>query len=184
MTDPILPFAKRFSTPAEQRLEELRQIWREAEPILEPSELERLDAEAIKDRRVFKRRFGYDWPLRFHREALVKLRQERDWTDKEVWLFLLSGTLRRGPLGVKPAASVWTAAFGVVLVSLMLVFATLLAGLFIAHSAALTLNAATRGAGAVLLYLGLGWLLYQFYVRPWRIQRRGFAESSTPNAAE
>ncbi|MGH8041092.1 MAG: hypothetical protein ACREPN_03495 [Rudaea sp.] len=172
MTDPILPFARRFSTPAEQRLAELQQIWREAEPILEPCELERLDAEAITDRRVFKRRFGYDWPLRFHREALVKLRQQRDWTDKEVWLFLLSGTLRRGTFGVKPAASAWTAAFGVVLVSVMLVFTTFVGGFFVAHGEALTLNMAARGGAAMLLYLGVGWVLYQLYVRPWRIQRR------------
>lgn len=181
---PILPFPKRFSTPAEQRLREIQQLFREAEPIREPCELERLDVEAIQDWRVFKRRFGYDWPLRFHREALIKLRQQRDWTDKEVWLFLLSGTLRRGPFGVEPSASGWTAAFGFVLVSIMLVFATLLAGLFISHGATLTLNTAARGAGAVLLYLGLGWLLYQFYVRPWRIQRREFAQPCTLSRAE
>lgn len=62
------------------------------------SALEQLDTDAINDRRVFKRRFGFDRPLRFHRAALVQLRQERDWTDSEVKLFLYAGALRNGGL--------------------------------------------------------------------------------------
>jgi hypothetical protein len=166
------PTIRRFSNEAEQRIEEIRRIFHEAPPVQEPSAQERLDTEAVQDRAVFKRRFGHDWPLRHHREALVRLRRERDWTDKEVWLFLLSGSLRRGPFGVQPAASAWTAAFGVVLVFVMLVFTACVAGFFVVHGAALDVNTAARGGGVMLLYLGFGWLLYQLYVRPWRIQRR------------
>ena len=113
MSEPHYPYTPhRFSTGTERRLEEIRQILREAEPLAPPSVLQLLDAEAIEDRRAFKRRFGHDWPLRFHREALVRLRRERDWTDGEVRLFLFGGTLRRGPFGVRPAASLWIAIYG------------------------------------------------------------------------
>ncbi len=173
MSESHRPYARsHFSEATERRLEEIRHIFQDAEPVAEPFALERLDAEAIADRRVFKRRFGYDWPLRFHREALIRLRQERDWTDGEVKLFLISGTLRRGPFGVRPAASAWIAAFGGALIALMLLFVATVGLLFVARSASLSIELVARGGGVMLTYLGIAWLAYQLYIRPWRVLRR------------
>jgi len=172
MSESRYRFAQRFSSTTEQRLEEIRQILREAEPIPASSILERLDVEAIEDRRVFKRRFGYDWPLRFHREALVTLRQERDWTDGEVKLFLLSGTLQRSAFGVRPAPSTWIAGLGAFVIVNMLVYIVVVAGLLAERIGGMDTDHIARGGGVVLLFLGIGWLAYQVYVRPWRILRR------------
>jgi hypothetical protein len=172
MSEPRYPCTHhRFSTGTERRLEEIRQILREAEPFAPPSALQGLDAEAIEDRRVFKRRFGHDWPLRFHREALVRLRQERDWTDGEVKLFLYSGALRRGPFGVAPDASVWFAVFGGVLAAMMLLFASI-GILFIIRSASLSFEIVARGGAVTFALVAVAWMAYQLYIRPWRIQRR------------
>jgi hypothetical protein len=79
----------------------------EAEPLPESSALERLDAEAIVDLTVFKRRFWRDWRSRHDRKALIHLCQERDWTDGEIELFMITGALQRGPLGIRPIAEYW-----------------------------------------------------------------------------
>ena len=162
----------RFSKGTERRLEEIRRILREAEPLATPSRLQRLDAEAIEDRCIFKQRFGRDWPLRFHREALVQLRQERDWTDGEIKLFLISGMLRRGPFGVRPEASAWLASFGAVLVGVMLTFVAYVVLLFLARGQSITFDLVARGGSMTLSFLGVAWLAYQLYIRPWRIQTR------------
>ena len=173
MSEPHYPRThSRFSTGTEWRLEEIRQILREAEPLSPPSTQQQLDTEAIDNRHIFKQRFGRDWPLRFHREALVRLRRERDWTDGEVKLFLLSGMLRRGPFGVRPEASGWIAAFGGAIVAMMLTLVVVLCGIFADHITSLSIEQAGRGSAVMLLYLGLAWLAYQILVRPWRIQRR------------
>jgi hypothetical protein len=125
--------ARRFSAETERRLEEIRQILNEAEPMPEPSTLERLDDEAIVDRTAFKRRFGRDWPSRRHREALIRLRQERDWTDGEIKLFLITGTLQRGPFGVRPSADSWMAAWGSVLIVGLLFLVTVIATAVVAQ---------------------------------------------------
>ena len=162
---------RQFAQGTEQRLEEMRQILREAEPFATASALQQLDVEAVEDRRVFKRRFGHDWPLRFHREALVRLRQERDWTDNEVKLFLFSGALRRSPFGVRPDASVWFAIFGGILVALMLLFAST-GLLFILRTSSLSVELVVRGGAVLFGLVGTAWIAYQLYIRPWRIQRR------------
>ena len=173
MSESQRPYAPhRFSASTERRLEEIRQLLHEAEPIAEPSALERLDAATIEDRRMFKRRFGRDWPLRHHRSALIQLRRERDWTDGEIKLFLISGMLKRGPFGVRPEASAWLALFGYTLATLLALFATLLVLLFATRAGSLTLATTMRAGASVSLYLVFAWLAYQLYVRPWRIQRR------------
>jgi hypothetical protein len=160
---------RRFSEGTERRLEEMRQILRETEPVRPPTALQRLDAESIEDRRAFKRRFGCDWPLRFHREALVQLRRERDWTDNEVKLFLFSGALRRGPFGVHADASLSLAIFGGLLVAMMLLF-TSTCILFVVRSPSVEVVA--RGSAVMFGFVGVAWIAYQLYIRPWRIQRR------------
>jgi len=166
--------ARRFSQETERRLEEIRQILNEAEPLPEPSALERLDAEAIVDRTAFKRRFGRDWPSRHHREALIRLRQERDWTDGEIKLFLITGTLQRGPLGVWPSADSWMAAWGSVLIASMLFLVTTIAVAVFARLAPWSFGTAMQAAGDTLLFSGFAWVVYQMHVRPWRIQRRTY----------
>ena len=164
--------ARRFSVETERRLEEIRQILNEAEPLSEPSTLERLDAEAIADRTAFKRRFGRDWPSRHHREALIQLRQERDWTDGEIKLFLITGTLQRSPFGVRPSADSWMAAWGNVLIAGMLVLVATIAVAVLARIVPWSVATAMHAVGDILLFLGFAWVVYQMHVRPWRIQRR------------
>jgi hypothetical protein len=163
---------RRFSAETERRLEEIRQILNEAEPLSEPSTLERLDDEAIVDRTAFKRRFGRDWPSRRHREALIQLRQERDWTDGEIKLFLITGTLQRGPFGVRPSADSWMAAWGSVLIVGMLVLVMGIGAAVLARLVPWSFGIAVHAAGDVLLFSGFAWVVYQMHVRPWRIQRR------------
>jgi len=164
--------ARHFSHESERRLEEIRQILNEAEPLPEPSMLERLDAEAIVDRTAFKRRFGRDWPSRRHREALIQLRQERDWTDGEIKLFLITGTLQRGPFGVRPSADSWVAVWGNVLIAGMLFLVTGIAAAVLAGMVPWSLGTAMHAIGDILLFSGFAWIAYQMHVRPWRIQRR------------
>lgn len=162
----------RFSANAERRLEEIRQLLRDAEPVAEPSALQRLDTAAIEDRRTFKHRFGRDWPLRHHRAALIQLRRERDWTDSEIKLFLITGTLRRGPFGVQPSADSWTAAFGSILIASMMLLVVAIVGTVLAQLVPWSSVTAIRAAGDVVLFLSFAWIVYQWHVRPWRIQRR------------
>ena len=164
--------ARRFSKETERRLEEIRQILSEAEPSPEPSALKRLDAEAIVDRTAFKRRFGRDWPSRHHREALIHLRQERDWTDGEIKLFLITGTLQRGPFGVRPSADSWMAAWGSVLIVGMLFLVTGIAAAVLTQMIPWSFRTAVHAAGDVLLFSGFAWVVYQIHIRPWRILRR------------
>jgi hypothetical protein len=173
MTELHRPYiSRRFSEETERRLEEIRQILNEAELLPEPSTLERLDAEAIVDRTAFKRRFGRDWPSRRHREALIQLRQERDWTDGEIKLFLMTGTLQRGPFGVRPSADSWMAAWGsVLIVGMLFLVATIAAAVFV-RMVPWSFGTAMHAAGDVLLFSGFAWVAYQMHVRPWRIQRR------------
>ncbi|MDR3388235.1 MAG: hypothetical protein P4L92_14390 [Rudaea sp.] len=173
MTESHGPYiTRRFSKETERRLEEIRQILSEAKPLPEPSALERLDAEAIVDRTAFKRRFGRDWPSHHQREALIQLRQERDWTDGEIKLFLITGTLQRGPLGVRPSADSWTAAWGSVLIVGMLFLVAGIAAAVLARIVPWSFGTAVHAAGDVLLFSGFAWVVYQMHVRPWRIQRR------------
>jgi hypothetical protein len=178
MSESYRPYiARRFSKETERRLGEMRQILNEAEPLPEPFALERLDAEAIVDRAAFKRRFGRDWTSRRDREALIQLRQERDWTDGEVKLFLYSGALCRGPFGVVPDASVFLAVFGGILAVMMLVFA-FIGILFIIRSASLPVEVIARGGAVTFVFVAVAWMAYQLYIRPWRIQRRQPASSA------
>lgn len=172
MSESQHPYAHRFSASTERRLEEIRQLLREAEPIVERSALERLDAAAIEDRGTFKRRFGRDWPLRHHRAALIRLRRERDWTDGEIKLFLITGTLSRSPFGVQPCADSWMAACGSVLIASMLLLMVGIGGAVLARMVPWSFATAKQAAGDALLFSAFAWLAYQMHVRPWRIQRR------------
>ena len=163
---------RRFAPATERRLEEMRQILREAEPLAPASALQRLDAEAVEDRTAFKRRFGRDWPSRQHREALIQLRQERDWTDGEIKLLLITGTLQRGPFGVRPSADSWMAVWGTFLIVGLLFLVAGIAAAVLARMVPWSFDTAMHAAGDVLLFSGFAWVVYQMHVRPWRIQRR------------
>lgn len=173
MSESLRPYiVRRFSEETERRLKEIRQILSEADPLPEPSALERRDAEAIRDRAAFRRRFGRDWPSRHHREALIHLRQERDWTDGEIKLFLITGTLQRGPFGVRPSADSWMATWGSVLIASMLFLVATIAVTVLSRMVPWSFATAVHAAGDFLLFSGFAWVVYQMHVRPWRIQRR------------
>lgn len=171
---PLRPEPAKSRLPT--RLEEMRQILREAEsePELKrtPDDDELSDEQVIAKEWKFRKRFGpgFTWNRR-HRKALIELKHELDLTDPEIRLFYWSGNLRRTPFGVTLSANIWVALWGGVLLAL---FAVLFLALLIAswpnlHGATpVTLRAVTG-----LTFLGaLCFIIYWFHIEPWRIQRR------------
>jgi hypothetical protein len=154
--------------PLDPRLEELRNILSQAQPI----DSEFSDDEVIQDEDKFRRRFGpgFRWNRR-HREALMRLKRHYDLTDPEIKLFQHTGNLRRTPFGVQLAASPWIALWGGVqlavfgLLFLALLFATLPNLVGAPSKAAKPL----LGLGGLLLFC---YNLYWFYIKPWRLQRQ------------
>jgi hypothetical protein len=172
----VVPMTRFRSSPAEDRLEEIRQLFREAEP-LEPDSLDealQADRKAVNDEKEFIRRFGFDWPLR-DRQELIRLKQQRRLTDREIRLFYLTGNLSRGPLGVRLSARLWVAAWGWVQIG---VFLSLFGALLLVASQNLPQapEKLLRIGGFLAFQLGLVWALYLTFVKPWRIQRRVMAE--------
>jgi hypothetical protein len=149
------------------RVEEMRQIFREAE---RTSADELSDERVIEDERAFKRRFGFVWPLS-QRQALMQMKKEKQLTDPEIKLLRWSGNLKRTPFGVTMASAVWGALWGCVLLSyfVLLFFVLLIAGWPNLHGGSLS---ALR-AGLAFATIGLlCYAIYWFHIEPWRIQRR------------
>lgn len=150
------------------RLEEIRQLLRDIEPLGD----ELSDDRVIEDEKFFRKRFGigFDWPRR-HRLALIELKRDKDLTDAEIKLFRHTGNLRRTPFGVHLGASRWVALwggfqlalFGILIVGIVIPLAPLVAGS--------PIKALKLGGVAVTL-VSLCWVIYLFYIAPWRIQRR------------
>lgn len=132
------------------------------------SEQDRL---AIADERAFKARFGFDRPRRY-RENLIRMKHTLDLTDKEIRLLKITGSLPFDARGARLAASRLMAIYGrvlIVLLGLLMAYAWLLAG---AHRPSLTPTVAWKLMGVIAVLNGLGWIVHQFYIRPWDIQQR------------
>ena len=156
--------------PLDPRLEELRKILRESDVVLADGDLS--DAIVVSDEAKFRQRFGhrFDWGRR-HREALIRLKQEKDLTDAEIKLFRHTGNLRRTAHGVRLDASPWVAMWGGMQ---MLCLGTLLSVTVLAgwHN---LLFAPLRYLEAWLTLLGIATLcclLYWSQIKPWLVHRR------------
>lgn len=150
------------------RLEEMRHLLRDIEPLGDELSGERV----IEDEKLFRKRFGigFDWPRR-HRQALIELKHDKDLTDAEIKLFRHTGNLRRTPFGVHLGASRWVALWGGLQLAL---FGTLLVGVVIplAPLVAGSPIKALKLGGVAITLVSLCWVIYLFYIAPWRIQRR------------
>ena len=164
---PDVPAAKQPSTPPD-RVEEMRQILREAEPA--PPDDDLSDARVIEDERRFKKRFGFVWPPA-QRAALIRLKHERGLTDPEIRLLRWSGVLKRTPTGVTLASAVWAALWGGVILGYLalLTLAVLIATVpSILGGAPIT----ARSVGVLGLLGVFGYLIWWLHIEPWRIERR------------
>ncbi len=172
MNDDPRPRLRSVRTQADSRLDEIRKIMSEAEPLSIP-DLSRGagdDVEVIESELAFIRRFGFDWPRR-QRELLIRLKQERDLTDREIRLLYLTGDLRYGPLGVRLGGNRWLAAWGWTQIAVVLALSAIL---FWAAWPVATLPSGNkvRVFAALAGLVGLAYALYLTLVRPWHIRQR------------
>jgi len=128
------------------------------------------DRATVEREDLFLRRYGFDWPRRY-REALIRLKHERDLTDREIKLLYRAGCLKRNAQGVRFVASRWNAFAGWVLIACL--SPTII--LFVLGVATHVPTTLMRGLAAFVVaawLLILVWLGYTFYIRPWRIHVR------------
>ena len=159
--------AKSKPSTENARIEEMRQILRDAQPTFDDK---LSDVQVIENERAFKERFGFVWPP-LQRQALIQLKTDKGLTDPELKLLRWSGNLKRTPFGVTMTSAVWGALWGVVAMGY---FSLLFLALFIL--AWPSLHGPTPAAlRAVLTLTVLGLLcyaMYWFHILPWLIQRR------------
>ena len=169
--DEVVPLRPEKSDPPQRldpRLEEMRRILAQSEPL----DGTYSDEEVIADEGKFRKRFGpgFRWNRR-DRIGLIALKKRYDLTDPEIKLFQHTGNLRRTPFGVQLSASPWIALWGGVQLAVFSLF-------FLALMFAALPNLGAAPSKAVKPLLGLGglllfcYLLYWFYIKPWRLQRR------------
>jgi hypothetical protein len=128
------------------------------------------DRATIEREDLFLRRYGFDWPRRY-REALIRLKHERDLTDREIKLLYRAGCLKRNAHDVRFEASKWLAFAGWALIASLVPTIILVLLEIVMHAP----NTVTRGLaelGAAGWLLALVWMGYTFYVKPWRILMR------------
>jgi hypothetical protein len=167
----VVPLRRELPQPKSSnentRIEEMRQILREAQPT---SDDELSDSRVIENERAFKERFGFVWPP-LQRQALIQLKTEKGLTDPELKLLRWSGNLKRTPFGVTMTSAVWGALWGVVAMGY---FSLLFLALFILawpsfHGPS---PAAIRAVLALTVVGLLCYTMYWFHILPWLIQRR------------
>lgn len=133
-------------------------------------QMEDWDHAAVEREDVFRRRFGFTWPLPY-RQALIHLKHQRKLSDREIWWLYKSGSLSKKENGVRFAASRFMAIVGcVVIATLMLQHALVL--LRVASVPVLTWK---QSIVAFMLMAGIFVVqggAYRVFVKPWRIYRR------------
>ncbi|MDP1541659.1 MAG: hypothetical protein Q8L99_00730 [Polycyclovorans sp.] len=176
---PIRPTEK--ASLGHPRLDEIRQLLDESEPVAAPPldpapgldpEDDLSDENVIRYRGAFRRRFGigFDW-LPHHRRALIALLHEKGLTDREVKMFRHTGNLTRTPIGVELTANRWVALWGGLQ---LLTFAALFGALAIAAVPNLIADP-IRALRAVAVLSGIAALcctMFWLYIKPWIVQRR------------
>ncbi len=163
----------RPSQPSPQldpRLEEIRQLLSESEPI----DTQYSDDEVIKDEHKFRRRFGlgFHWNHR-DRRGLIELKRQYDLTDREIRLFHYTGNLRKTIFGVVLTANRWVALWGGVQLAFFgLLFVTLFLSLWPRFWTEPSQTVKPLMALIVLLLSCV--VIYWLYVKPWLVQRQLF----------
>jgi len=154
------------------RLESLRSMLSKVEPAPGAQSDSLSDERAIKDARYFRRRFGLgfsNWDIDQRRE-LIRLKDELELTDLEIFLFRQTGNLRRTQNGVSFAVNLGTVTKGALRLSTLVAF---IAGFIVMISPDLrhaSLNVVTgRGIFGLLAALGVG--IYILYILPWHVLR-------------
>lgn len=154
------------------RLEELRKILNEdVEPIRDEDD-ELSDKNVIKCEKKFRKRFGYgfSWHRR-HRVALIRLKHEKDLTDREIILFRHAGALRRTPWGVHLDASGWIALWGAFQLAILgLMIAAIVIGVW--PQLATSPIKVLKLIGLLVGLLSICLMIYLTFIKPWIIQRR------------
>lgn len=161
------------------RLDELRRLLAQSEPISGPYS----DEEVIDDEDKFRKRFGpgFRWSRR-DRTGLIALKTRYDLTDSEIKLFHYTGNLHRSVFGVRLTTSSWIAiGGGVHLAILGPMLLLLLAGTMLDWRAetSIVLSRLMAILGLSTICYGIYWL----YVKPWRIQRRKEREQSVDGSS-
>lgn len=166
----MVPLKPEIRPTLDPRLEELRRILQEAEPV--PGNDAMSDERVIEDGHAFRQRFGYgfDWPRR-HREALIQLKHEKKLTDAEIKLFRRTGNLLRTPLGIKLAATRGVALAGAAQLAMWIAVIVVLI-----TASLLSWGTPTfKPYKAIVLFgllLVLCYGIYWLHLKPWFIQRR------------
>jgi hypothetical protein len=131
------------------------------------------DRVTVEREDVFLRRFGFDWPRRY-RGALIRLKHERELSDREIKLLFRAGCLKRSTDDVRFEANRWLAATGWMLIACL--SPTIL--LFVSGVATHVPTTLVRGLAVVGVagwLLTMVWMGYAFYIEPWRIHERSLA---------
>lgn len=164
----VVPFPSDKRRPAlDPRLEELRDILIAAEPIDGvPS-----DEKVVEDEHAFQHRFGrgFYWNRR-QREALIRLKREKELTDSEIKLFRRTGNLRPTITGVRLSTSGWAVFWGGTQILYISLFILVVLDLMWLHRTA-PAGMLLRAGGLAAALGALSYLIYWTHIKPWRIRR-------------
>jgi|GEM_PF-5855282 len=128
------------------------------------------DRATVEREDLFERRFGFAWPHRYRKE-LLRLKHERELTDREVKLLHTTGNLHRHRTGVRLSSNGFIALMGCLFIAAMTVMFLMLA-LRVTMTLSLTWPQVAGVVVFSLFLLGVSWASHQFYIQPWRIVRR------------
>lgn len=109
--------------------------------------------------------------------ALIRLKHERDLTDREIKLLYRTGSLKRDAgivhfLGSQTMAM----AGGLQIAVIFMIFSLLILGVLAQQP--LTLRQVVVSVGIAAFLAALEWTLYRIYITPWRIYVRTQANTS------
>lgn len=135
------------------------------------------DRATVEREDLFLRRFGFDWPHRY-REALIRLKHERELSDREIRLLFRAGCLKRSADDIRFEADRWVAVMGWMLIACLSPTIVLYASMVSTHVPT-TLSSGLASIGVAGFLLILVWMGYTFYIKPWRIHARSLAHLTT-----
>lgn len=135
------------------------------------------DRATVEREDLFLRRFGFDWPHRY-REALIRLKHQRELSDRETKLLFRAGCLKRSEDDVRFETNRWLAVTGWILIACLSPTIVLFVSMIAMH-APTTFSRGLAAIGVAGWLLILVWMGYAFYIKPWRIHERSFARRST-----
>ena len=138
------------------------------------------DRATVEREDLFLRRFGFDWPHRY-REALIRLKHERELSDREIKLLFRAGCLKRSADDVRFEANRWLAVTGWILIACLSPTIMLFVSMIAMH-APTTFSRGLAAIGVAGWLLILVWMGYAFYIKPWRIHERSLARLTTRTA--